>query len=155
MTIGIYKITNPKGDIYIGQSKNIENRFKKHKKDHKYGGRKSKLYLSFIEYGFDNHNFDIIEICAQNELNSFERLHQLNFINKGFIILNQVIQGDLDNPTIFMQDVKDKLSKLRKGKKLSEYHIKRISEGKIGIKFSDKHRFNLSESHKINKGGSK
>ena len=30
--IGIYKITNPKGKIYIGQSINIENRFKVYKR---------------------------------------------------------------------------------------------------------------------------
>jgi len=29
--IGIYKITNPEGKIYIGLSKNIEKRFKNHK----------------------------------------------------------------------------------------------------------------------------
>jgi len=31
MSIGIYKITSPKGKTYIGQSINIEKRFKEHK----------------------------------------------------------------------------------------------------------------------------
>ena len=32
MSIGIYKITNPKNKIYIGKSKNIEKRFESYKK---------------------------------------------------------------------------------------------------------------------------
>ena len=48
--IGIYKITNPKGKIYIGQSTNIEERWEK---GHKYSsGWGVKLKNSLNKYGW-------------------------------------------------------------------------------------------------------
>ena len=70
--IGIYKITNPKGKIYIGQSINIERRFKEHKR-YKKQGYKNKLYNSFKKYNYDNHNFEVIEECDVHILNERER----------------------------------------------------------------------------------
>ena len=56
--IGIYKITNPKGEVYIGQSTNIQKRFLMHRNSEENG--KSKCSKSFFEYGFNNHKFEII-----------------------------------------------------------------------------------------------
>ena len=68
--IGIYKIINPKGKIYIGQSTNIENRFKHYKSvDCK---RQIKIYRSLIKYGVKNHVFEIIEECNEEQLNERE-----------------------------------------------------------------------------------
>lgn len=54
--IGIYKITNPKGKIYIGRSINIFKRWSEHKYE-----SKSLIYRSINKYGFENHKFEIIE----------------------------------------------------------------------------------------------
>jgi len=73
MKTGIYKITNPKGRIYIGQSKNIDERIARYKKlqccKHQLF-----LYRSFLKYGVDNHSFEIIlrGDFTKKELNSFE-----------------------------------------------------------------------------------
>ena len=57
--IGIYKITNPKGKIYIGQSTNIEDRWEK---GHKYNcGSGKKLKNSLNKYGWENHKKEILE----------------------------------------------------------------------------------------------
>jgi len=57
--IGIYKITSPSKKIYIGQSVDIERRFKWHKKHTiKTNG---KLSNSFKKYGADNHVFEIVD----------------------------------------------------------------------------------------------
>ena len=57
--IGIYKITNPKGKVYIGQSTNIVERWEK---GHKYGsGCGTKLKNSFNKYGWKEHKKEIIE----------------------------------------------------------------------------------------------
>ena len=56
--IGIYKITNPKGKIYIGQSSNIERRMIEHKYRSK--TKNLKLYSSLRKYGIDNHKIDIL-----------------------------------------------------------------------------------------------
>ena len=71
--IGIYKITNPKGKIYIGQSVNIEKRWNRYKnlipKD---CIGQPLIYRSLIKYGVKNHIFEIIELCNKEELNKLE-----------------------------------------------------------------------------------
>jgi group I intron endonuclease len=81
--IGIYKITSPSKKVYIGQSINIEKRFK-------YYNRISceeqpKLYNSLKKYGVENHIFEIICECEITELNELERYYQelYNCIKKG------------------------------------------------------------------------
>jgi len=66
---GIYKITSPTGKIYIGQSIDIEKRFKYYKK--LYCKQQTKLYFSLKKYGCENHIFEIIEECK--ECNLLER----------------------------------------------------------------------------------
>ena len=76
--VGIYKITNLiNGKIYIGQSIQIEERWKKHRIDafnpkvkNKY---KSHLYSSIRKYGIDNFLFEIIEETEQENLDIRER----------------------------------------------------------------------------------
>jgi len=50
--IGIYKITNPKGRVYIGQSINIEKRLSNYKKFN--CKSQPKLHLSFVKYLYHN-----------------------------------------------------------------------------------------------------
>ena len=64
--IGIYKITNPTGKIYIGQSTHIETRFDSYKKLK--CKRQIKLYNSLLKYGWDNHITEIIEECLEDKL---------------------------------------------------------------------------------------
>ena len=81
--VGIYKITNPNNKVYIGQSINIDKRFKQYKR---YACKSQpKLYNSFNEYGVDNHIFEIIKKCEIEELNNKERFYQekYNAIEKG------------------------------------------------------------------------
>ena len=75
-TCGIYKITNIlTGDIYIGQSVNISDRFKQHIKcglgiD---APSTNKLYNNMQEYGVWNFTFEILEKCSRDKLNEKER----------------------------------------------------------------------------------
>lgn len=71
---GIYKITSPNNRVYVGQSIDVENRFKE------YGRLKckgqSRLYNSLKKYGVENHKFEVIEECAVENLNERERYWQ-------------------------------------------------------------------------------
>ena len=68
--IGIYKITNPKGKIYIGQSINIESRFKHYQRIDCI--KQPKIYRSLLKYGINNHIFEVIEECDEKQLNERE-----------------------------------------------------------------------------------
>jgi hypothetical protein len=67
---GIYKITSPNGKIYIGQSHDIDRRFKMYKrlecKGQKY------LYSSLLKYGYDQHTCEILEQCPPEDMNNLE-----------------------------------------------------------------------------------
>jgi len=69
--IGIYKITNPKGRIYIGQSVNTATRLGAYKRLQCKG--QTKLYNSLLKYGFSAHLFEVVEKCSIEELNVRER----------------------------------------------------------------------------------
>ena len=73
--IGIYKITNKiTGDAYIGQSTQIEERFKDHKNPYNWTREKNKkLYQAFIEFGLNNFIFETIEECDKTLLNDREQ----------------------------------------------------------------------------------
>ena len=82
MSCGIYKFENLKnGKVYIGQSINIEQRYKQHKTNcNQIDRNKSKFYQALNEFGIDNFSFEILEICSQNELNDKE-IYWINYYN--------------------------------------------------------------------------
>lgn len=73
MKIGIYKITNPEGEIYVGQSKNIDQRFETYKNIR--CPKQHDLYNSLKKYGWFNHKFEIIEECSIDELIEKEKYY--------------------------------------------------------------------------------
>ena len=73
--IGIYKIVNPNGKLYIGQSTNIEKRWRTYKTLHCKG--QIKLYNSLKKHGFENHKFEIIEECDVTALEERETYWKL------------------------------------------------------------------------------
>lgn len=78
MTCGIYQIKNKiNGHMYIGLSKNIEHRFNDHKTKPFSSNRKDDkekvLYKAIRKYGVENFEFNILEICKEEELKNKER----------------------------------------------------------------------------------
>lgn len=61
MSIGIYKITSPSGKVYIGQSTDIENRWRYYSRLQ--CKKQIKLYNSLLKYGWEQHNKEILELC--------------------------------------------------------------------------------------------
>jgi group I intron endonuclease len=70
--IGIYKVTSPTNKVYIGQSVDIEKRWK----DHKNCYEGYLLQNSLKKHGFENHTFEILEECSAELLNERERFYQ-------------------------------------------------------------------------------
>jgi group I intron endonuclease len=110
MESGIYKITSPSNRVYIGQSVNINNRFKSYRKyNHP---SQIKLYRSIEKYGFESHIFEIIEYCDIDLLNKRERYWQdyYNVISEG---LNCVLTNTSDKRKEFSISVSISQAKTR------------------------------------------
>jgi len=126
--IGIYKIISPSNKIYIGQSINIEKRFKQYKRlDCK---KQPKIYNSLKKYGPENHIFEIIgeyELCELDKNETYWKQYY-NTINEGLNCeLFDIGQGYRSD------DVKSKISNSLKGKSKSQSHCSNLSKAKIGI----------------------
>ncbi len=79
--VGIYKITSPKGKIYIGQSININDRWYVGYEKMNCKGQ-PKLYNSLQKYGWKNHIFEIIEKCNLKQLNKRETFWKKYYLNE-------------------------------------------------------------------------
>lgn len=143
---GIYKITSPTNNIYIGQSVNILGRFSKYKTLS--CQQQPKLYRSLIKYGYENHKFEILCECPVSELNekekyyiehyiSFNSAHGLNLQNGGY------------NRFVFSDEVRKKQSETRKRlgiKPPIQRGIKNINYGKpVSEEKKSKQRKSLKE----------
>lgn len=77
--IGIYKIENQiNGKIYIGQSVDIDSRWKHHKKTAISNNpiyEKYPIHHSILKYGLDNFSFDIVEECDVSVIDERERYY--------------------------------------------------------------------------------
>lgn len=72
----IYKITNPNGKVYIGQTTNLLKRKGAYKRLDSCIQNQVVLYRSLKKYGWDTHIFEIIENCDFEKLNVRERYWQ-------------------------------------------------------------------------------
>jgi len=150
--IGIYKIINPKGKVYIGQSWNIQNRFW-----HYFAlscKSQIKLYNSFLKYGVDNHKFEIIhelpEIITQEELNGWEIWYWQLEKHYGKQILNLREPGSRGKNN---EETKKKISENNKKSMLGKYHTEesklKMVIWHIGKEITEKQNNSLKEGRKI------
>lgn len=141
-SVGIYKITNPKGSVYVGQSMDIERRFRGYKKLTNCKGQ-TKLYNSFIKYGTINHTYEIIELCEVEMLNERERFWQEYFNSIKGLNCNYV--STETKKQIISDEVRAKMSKSGKGKKQSIEHIASRMKSKKGYSHSEQTKKKLAE----------
>lgn len=113
--VGVYKIKSPSGKIYIGQSIDIDRRFKKYRLGN-ISKVQPKLFNSFLKYGTVNHTFTVLEECSIEDLTVREEFW-IEFYdatsNKGLNIRKAGSKGALAEST------KEKLSKALKGRKIT------------------------------------
>ena len=132
--IGIYKITSPSNKVYIGQSKDIEKRFKQYMSN----SCKTQIRLvhSFNKYGVENHIFEILEECDIEELNIRERHYQDLYEVIGKNGLNCMLINTNDLPKILSEETRLKLSESRIGYKFSQESKNKMSKSAKGKKHS-------------------
>ena len=158
--IGIYKITNPKGRIYIGQSVDIEKRFKKYKLLH--CELQYKIYRSLLKYGVDKHKFEIVQICNKEQLNELEKyyvdLFQTFNSNYGLNLRDggaakgrqsyETKQKMSISKRNISNETRLKMSKSGKGRFVSDETKHKISKGNTGKKRSNDAKLKMSENKK-------
>jgi len=76
MASGIYKITNTaNGKVYIGSSKDMQNRFKTHKRALNTNKHHStKLQRAWNKHGSESFTFDVILLCSIENLIMYEQI---------------------------------------------------------------------------------
>lgn len=143
--IGIYKITSPSNKIYIGQSINIEDRWKKYQKYPESIKNQTKLYNSIIKYGSENHIFEIIEECEESKLLERETYWKNFYKVLEIPSLCCRIDGKGGKNS---RETNLKIGKIHKGKKYSKESKQKISKAKKGIVFTEEHKRKISEAKK-------
>ena len=140
---GIYKITSPSGRVYIGQSINIERRFRYYKgvacKE------QIKIYNSLLKYGVDAHIFEVLELCDTEELNNRERHYQdlYDSVANGLNLL--YVKSEHFNGG-HSEESKKKISDSLKGRTFTDEHKYKIglnnSRRVMSAETKEKHRLN-------------
>lgn len=130
--IGVYKITNPIGQVYVGSSSDIKQRWRNHKSSKSKSIRR--LNNSFIEYGVQSHLFDFLEICDCSLLKEKERYWQEKYNAIGELGLNSKYCSTNEQREVISYETKINLSKARKGIKRSKEFCEAISKRMKGVK---------------------
>lgn len=90
--VGIYKITSPSGKVYIGQSWDIERRFKKNYRSVSLCKNQRKLHESFTRFGISSHSFSVCHELpcdvSQEVLDQYELFYLSTFKELRFEMLN-------------------------------------------------------------------
>ena len=138
---GIYKIISPSNKVYIGQSIDIERRFRHYKrlscKD------QVKIYNSFLKYGVNAHIFEVLELCDTEDLNNRERYYQdlYDSVANGLNLL--YVKSEHFNGG-HSEESKKKISDSKKGKTFTDEHKYKIglsnSRRVMSAETKEKHR---------------
>lgn len=135
---GIYMIVNPKGNIYVGSSKNIKKRFYQYRG--LYEKSQTKLYNSLNKYGVSEHDFIVVLNCDIEDLYKNERIvgDYFNCLDSE-CGLNLILPAYGEIKLKMSEETKRKIGKAHKGKKLSKDHRESLSKSVKGKKQSKVH----------------
>lgn len=152
----IYKWTNKKNcKKYIGQTIHPDKRYQQHKR----GERADSQIIdrAILKYGAENFDYTVlltIHADTREELRGLLdeaeiasiRLEQSYY--KTGLGYNMTLGGMTRGSYNHTEETRLKLSKIKKGKKLSEAAKRNIAEGHRGLKFTELHKTNLQKAHK-------
>lgn len=152
----IYKWTNKKNcKKYVGQTIHPEKRYQQHKR----GERADSQIIdrAILKYGAKNFDYTVlltIHADTREELRglldeaeiALIRLEQSYYkTGKGY---NMTLGGMTRGSYTHTDETRLKLSKMKKGRLLSEAAKRNIAEGHRGLKLSEEHKANLQAAHK-------
>lgn len=152
----IYKWTNKKNcKKYIGQTIHPEKRYQQHKR----GERADSQIIdrAILKYGVENFDYTVLLTIHANTREELRglldeaeialiRLEQSYY--KTGLGYNMTLGGMTRGSYTHTETTKLKLSRIMKGKKLSEAAKRNIAEGHKGLKLSEQHKASLQKAHK-------
>lgn len=152
----IYKWTNKvNGKKYIGQTIHPDKRYQQHKR----GERADSQVIdrAILKYGPKNFDYTVLLTIHANTREELRglldeaeialiRLEQSYY--KTGLGYNMTLGGMTRGSYTHTETTKLKLSRIMKGKKLSEAAKRNIAEGHRGLKFTELHKTNLQKAHK-------
>lgn len=150
MTCGIYAIRNTvNGKIYIGSSKNIENRWVQHCSDldcRKHHNRH--LQYAWAKYGRESFSFEILEEVNVDWIVRREQYY-LDTLNPEYNLSKSAHRPDVK----LTVESRAKLSRSLRGRKVSPETRRKIAESLIGKPFSEERCRNISDGRRGKGGG--
>lgn len=112
---GIYKITSPSNRVYIGQSTNIYDRWKKYRILSS-SRHQTRVHRSFLKHGIKNHKFEILHLCEPNELNELE-VYYIQLYNSFNSKHGLNLRGGGNSGGMLSQETKGRIGMAKRGKK--------------------------------------
>ena len=162
---GIYGIVfTPSGKIYVGQSLDIESRWKDHRSDLKYNKHSNIVLQNYYnKYGESAFEFIILEECSESSLTESEQ----SWIDKfggfdsenTFNLMEASVCGKRSSETrkrmseankgkIFSEETRKKIGDARRGQPVSKETIEKLRLSSTGRKHSDEAKAKISEHRK-------
>lgn len=141
--ICIYKITNPKGRVYIGQARCLKSRWTAYSRLYQSVVSQYRLSNSLLKYGVDAHVFEVVEECSFEELDERERHWQEFYEVIGKNGMNCSYVGTFTKNPEFCEDSKIRRRFSHLGKKMKQESIEKRSAKIRGQKRSEETRLKM------------
>jgi group I intron endonuclease len=153
----IYKIVNPRGNIYIGKTIRLKERIANYKYCSGISEQKM-LYNSIKKYGWENHVFEILDQITEDKLSELEifyieKYNTYHYNNEQGMNLTKGGEGASGRIDSF--EVRKKRADKIRGRKHTEYTKKLMSElkkgkpsNKKGIPHSEQVKQKISQANK-------
>lgn len=130
---GIYKITNPKGRVYIGQAEDLISREIDYQRVYPVKNQ-IRVYNSIMKYGWKAHTFEVWERCPIKDLNRIERYWQEYFDVLSPMGMNCKYTPTDEKRQVISEKTKQKISNTLKGRMPSQKvldNLKTLNVGRI------------------------
>jgi len=134
---GVYMITSPTGNVYVGESVSIKKRTKYYLTPSRVKEQRA-IYNSLLKHGFENHSIEVLETCDVSVLKERERFYQdkYNSVCNG---LNCKLTHTKEKKGVLSDETKAKISESHLGdknpffgKKHSAESLEKISKASAG-----------------------
>lgn len=130
--VGIYKITSPSNYVYIGQSRNIKQRWAVHRYDANCNKPEYPLCRSIKKHGLKSHTFQVVhelpKDVSKEVLTNYEQFYMNAYKESGFILLNVNPAAGSRAGTVHTEEAKERISKAHRARIWSDEHRKNHSE---------------------------